>query len=120
MKLGTSVKCKGYLKKVKTHHIVPCFEDLENDQYYLHFGGKIIDEDFSQTIMEFKPLDFEGIIVQIKDVATERYFYLGENEWSGKEYMSIQGDKCVKCYRVYFRLGGSRLVPINECELNNI
>jgi len=116
MKLGTKVKCKGYLKKVKTHHVIPYFSDPNKDENCL-IDGVEIEEDITQITKEYIECEFEGIVVAIKDVSTERYFELGENEWTGKPYMRIHQEGGVKCYQVFFRMGGSRLVPIDKCEV---
>lgn len=116
MKLGTKVKCNGYLKKVNTHHVIPYFADPSKDDICL-IDGVEIEEDITQTTKKYIDYEFEGIVVAKKDVATQRYFELGENEWTGEPYMIIHQEAVVKCYQVFFRMGGSRLVPINKCEV---
>lgn len=123
MKLGTKVKCKGYLKKVNTHHVIPWFdkdkqvEDFTDfDLHHCDTNDLIIEEDYSQITKEVIKCKFEGIIVARKEVAMERYFVICDNPYTGTEFMRILDDKIISCYQVFFRMGGSRLVPIEMCE----
>lgn len=126
MKLGTKVKCKGYLKKVNTHHVIPWFDKdkpikelTEFDLYHDSEHDKIIEEDYSQIIKEIIKCDFEGVVVAKKEVAMERYFSIDTHPYTDEDFMRILNDKIIDCYQVFFRMGGSRLVPVDMCEVSN-
>jgi len=138
MKLGTKVKCNGYLKKVDTKHV-----DLESNRKNVIGDDKLtkemcellnITEDWSdntifiedevyQYIKIIKMRNFEGIIVANKRVTTTRWYETVDESYgySREDKPGIKVTHCdyVDCYQVFFRMGGSRLVPIELCEVKN-
>lgn len=143
MKLGTKVKCTGYLKKVKTKHVefesdrkkYRTTEDLIEEFESMAFSGVIdssersnflaihevifIDDSCEQLHKELKCIDFEGVVVAKKSIATKRSYEIVENEYAFKIESGIKVTHCnyIDCYQVFFRMGGSRLVPVEMCEV---
>lgn len=145
MKLGTKVKCKGYLKKVETKHVAleserskfktayelkQEFKDMalwgvDKEFSYEAFMdvNEVLfvdcDDDLCQTTKDIIPCKFEGIIVARKRVPTKRWFSIIEQEYGHKIETQIfkEESNYVDCYQVFFRIGGSRLVPVKMCEV---
>jgi len=118
MKLGTKVKCSGYLYKVKTQHVESAYRE-EPTEHFKFMGGIRIEEDMSQEVRKVEKCDFEGIVVAKKFVYKSRYYELCSRHWEDEDYENIRVSGCdyVDCYQVFFRMGGSRLVPIELCEV---
>jgi len=140
MKLGTKVKCKGYLKKVDTKHVALESEKadynidtddinkmmaaLEINHFCTNNDVIFIEDEVSQDIKQVIQCDFSGVVVAKKLVATSRWYSVVDHEY--RSYSSAPGidsgievAHCnyIDCYQVFFRMGGSRLVPIDMCEV---
>lgn len=113
MKLGTKVKCKGYYSKLTTAHVVT----EENKRKPHHYNDVLVikDEPIEQDLYKLIEKEFEGIVVSRKNIYISRTYE--------ECYVWCKGDVSVfthdrkECYQVFFRMGGSRLVPINMCEV---
>lgn len=118
MNLGQKVICDCYFKKVSTEHVVVSGEDHEFDQYYVHCGDVEIDDCITQKTKELTNcIPFTGIVVAVKKVPTERFYDVCENGYTGRKYLNISNESYVECCLVYFRMNGSRLVPIERCKM---
>lgn len=127
-KLGTRVICKGYLKKLPQRYVVPELTEEELAKADKHtkelyaYGNPIILES-SNSIYQPKYTsvesdEFEGIIVDRRIISLGRVF---ENDyddlWTGKNRIIVSDCKgSIACYKVYYRLGKSRLVPCFMAE----
>lgn len=134
MKLGQKVECNGYLKKIKGLDYIYAtkkhFEKenikangmLEEPKFYLD------DEcEYKQKTMEIKYKHFKGIAVAHIYVSTENLYTLAEREifdpitygfvdYEIKDECKVEKINYIECYRVYYSMGKSRLVPINLVE----
>lgn len=120
MKLGTKVKCSGYLKKVKTKHVESAYaENLSNEA--MHMPYIEIEDEIYQPVKEVVKKEFEGIVVAKKCVNLYRCYEICDSGYQTYDGASICVSGCdyIDCYQVFFRMGGSRLVPIEMCEVTN-
>lgn len=144
-KLGQKVKCSGYLIKAKdgvhlykkgdkyiAYADIP--KDIETDTdrrivselkglfdndyepncYYLNCGEWV-----DKKYYDIKDFSFNGIIVDKKKVIVKGIIGIdyGTTYGGGEyEYFYKQPTEIIECYKVYYAMGKSRLVPINKAE----
>lgn len=134
MKLGQKVMCNSYLKKIKGLNYIYAtkkhFEKenikangmLEKPKFYLDDEGE-----YKQRTMEIKHKDFKGIIVAHIFVSTENLYTLAEREIFDpitygfvdceiKDECKVEKINYIECYKVYYSMNKSRLVPIDSVE----
>ena len=76
--------------------------------------------DLEKTYYERKDKRFNGVIVGIKDIVTEGYLGVDtEYDFRGCEYQRVfkEAKTTVKCALVYYAMGKSRLVPLDDLSL---
>lgn len=137
MKLGTKVRCKGYIvKKTNIEYVYANKKHFEKDmgifaydeetKFYIEDLGEYI-----QKITEIKNKEFTGIVVGITPVATEYYYtqverdifdpvIYGYVDTQPLDQVKVEKTGYIGCYKVYYAMGKSRLVPIHLVEeVNN-
>ena len=74
-----------------------------------------------KTLRELKEKNFSGVVVDIKDVVTEEYLSVDTvcddyGVYYSDEYHVIRkrSKTVIKCAKVYYALGKSRLVPLDK------
>jgi len=145
MKLGTKVKCNGYLVKLKTKHVAMMSEKneyLSKEELLDRFEQETLtgiitvkeykdyldntevlfvdyDEPVSQVLYMTTPKEFQGMVVSKKRIPTIRWFEIIDHECNHEIKSSILKENAnyIDCYQVFFRMGGSRLVPVELCEV---
>ena len=90
MKLGQRVKCRGYVKKTRIKEL---YGKEENKEY---------------KVKEIIKEEFNGIAVEKKKINLGAYVHV----WG-----FIKKCDYIDCYKVYYALGKSRLVPCDLCEV---
>lgn len=116
MKLGQKVKCKGYLKKNKLKYAV-----LKKD-YDENFTDNIICLDFDDVVTLHQEIysvvseDFRGVLVGTRNVYILMDLEIEENYFNGKEFIKCTKYEPIKCAKVYYAMGKSRLVPLELVE----
>lgn len=134
MKLGQKVKCKGYIvKKTNIEYVyankkhfkkdMGIFgDDVEEPKFYIEDLGE-----YTQKITEIKNKKFTGIVVGITPVATEYYYTQVEKDFFDPitygyvdtqpiDQVKVEKAGYIGCYKVYYAMGKSRLVPIDLVE----
>lgn len=134
IKLGTKVKCKGYIVKKKNieyvyankKHFLKDVDIMEHDfeepKFYVEDLGEYI-----QKITEIKNKKFTGIVVGITKVATEYYYTQAEKNifdpiiygyigYQLLDQVNVEKTGYINCYKVYYAMGKSRLVPVSLLE----
>lgn len=134
IKLGTKVKCKGYIVKKKHIEYVyankkhfkkdmgSLFSDVKEPKIYVEDLGE-----YTQKITEIKNKEFTGIVVGITKVATEYYYTQVEKDILSNitygcvdtqplDQVKVEKTGYIDCYKVYYAMGKSRLVPVNLLE----
>ena len=135
MKLGTKVKCKGYFKKVDTKHVAleSSRKNIINDNDIckllnitedLSDNTIFIEDEVSQDIKTIVFKEFEGVVVAKKSIALARWYEVvdesyGYGDVNVKSGIKVTHHRYTDCYQVFFRMGGSRLVPIEMCEVDH-
>ena len=73
----------------------------------------------SQEVRKLEKCEFEGIVVAKKSIYKSRYYELCNSAWMSYDMKNVKVSGCdyVDCYQVFFRMGGSRLVPVELCEV---
>lgn len=121
MELRQTLQCYGYLKTIKSKYVVA------NQQYFAQLGYYTKEEDYifldelgevTQKTKEFVEKLFKGIIIGKKSVSTETWCSVAFDH-NGNNIDSVQSIKqgFVECYHVAFRMGGTRLVPVENVEI---
>lgn len=131
MKLGQKVKCSGYLKKQKKRYCLPAESILTKEQLeiasvcnpiYLKLMDEIEQENYKVIFCE-ENKEFEGIIVGKQNINLYTHYVCDsyDNGNITKYYIqSFLAKECaIPCYKVYYRLGKSRLVPVNMVEVED-
>lgn len=131
IKLGTKVKCKGYIvKKTNIEYVyankkhfkkdIGIFgDDVEEPKFYIEDLGE-----YTQKITEIKNKEFTGIVVGITPVATEYYYTQVEKDifdpitygyvdTQPLDQVKVEKSGYIGCYKVYYAMGKSRLVPVS-------
>lgn len=129
MKLGQKVKCKGYLKK--TGNFICKTNDLPKDLYSTVTNGNFEIENYVARVnghvkrlnfdeevktKEIVQKEFSGIIVGKKET-TLSICVTVEYGYDGSEHERIWKCDFSYCYKVYYALGKSRLVPCDMVEV---
>ena len=139
MKLGTEVKCNGYLKKLPIKWVMPIegldkfiskfkphYALVENEDYILM---KDDEPCYTQPTKGFVLKDFKGIIVAKKNISTSNYYeYPSRGTYHPVSLgyipldddlteLSVGKDDYIICYQVFYAMSKSRLVPVGECEV---
>ena len=98
----------------------------EEPKFYIEDLGEYI-----QKITEIKNKEFTGIVVGITPVATEYYYTQVERDifdpvtygyvdTQPLDQVKVEKTGYIGCYKVYYAMGKSRLVPIHLVEeVNN-
>lgn len=135
MQLGQKVKCSGYLKKQRKRYCLPSFSQFENfseeqkqivmyaDPIFIEVCDCVEQENYKVIFCE-ENKEFEGIVVGIKKVNLFIYYACDTHDDSfgdSKDYIYTFAKKenAISCYKVFYALGKSRLVPINMVEVIN-
>ncbi len=136
MKLGQKVKCSGYLKKIKGLDYIYANKihfDRENkiNDYMLDepriYLENIDDGEYKQKTMELIHKEFRAVAVEKKTVSTENFYsqvtesiydpvtfgYIDERLL---DKVKVEKINYIECYKVYYAMGKSRLVPIDLVE----
>lgn len=134
MNLGTKVKCNGYVVKKQNIEYVYAnkkhfkramgvfFSDSEEPKFYIEDLGE-----YTQKITEIKKKKFSGIVVGIYPVATEYYYTQPERDifdpvtygyvdTQPLDQVKVEKTGYIGCYKVYYAMGKSRLVPVDLIE----
>jgi hypothetical protein len=142
MKLGNEVICNAHLKKVKIKYVVAEENEkkwIEENTHFNDFAPKrnqefillnTENEYLYQTTKEVIAKEFKGIVVAKKNISTKNYyefaqFPIYDSESLGfidmeTDYMQVRvsKDEYVECYQVFYGMGKSRLVPIENIILD--
>lgn len=134
IKLGTKVKCKGYIVKKKNIEYIYANkrhfkkdmgifgDDIEEPKFYIEDLGE-----YTQKITEIKNKEFVGIVVGITSIATKYYYTQVEKDifdpiTYGYVYtqlldqVKVEKSGYIDCFKVYYAMGKSRFVPVNLLE----
>lgn len=138
MKLGEWANCTAYLKPVHDGVFIEKIEgkltESGEDVYVLHPKVEKQDSfeaeeilspcegayDLEKTYYERKEKRFKGVIVGIKDIVTEGYLGVDtDTDFRGCEHKHVfkEAKTTIKCALVFFSMGRSRLVPLDDLNL---
>lgn len=126
--LGKQVICYVYLKKRKGLYYVFANEKsyrrgytgelLDDPKAYIMYNNESIGQRRYEFI-ECKP--FKGIIVAKLNFPVSYRYDVVENRFTGDpiDEVRVTRDEYIECYKVYYGLNRSRIVPVKYCELIN-
>lgn len=126
--LGTKVKCNSYLKKTKKVYVYANEQHIRDaykehaDEYMMTLGENIhileSDENYIQDTFEETETTFEGIIIGKKNVSTATSSEVATDFFDEPlDQVRVTKINYRLCYHVAYRMGGTRLVPIERTEL---
>lgn len=94
------------------------FKDKEAEEILSPCEGAY---DLEKTYYERKVKRFKGVIVGIKDIVTEGYLGVDTvTDFIGREHQLVfkEAKTTVKCALVFFSMGKSRLVPLDDLVID--
>lgn len=132
-KFGDKAKCKGYIFKKRVEYIYATKKHFDKENKEANF---ILDEpsfyldDLEEYYQETKKIiekEFIGVVVGKAKVSMKNHYTLAERDIFDPEtlgYIDTEiKDECkvekidyIDCYKVYYAMGKSRLVPITKIE----
>lgn len=138
---GKNIICNSYLAKLKKIKYVFANENHFHNYLKTHpeaedyFEAEVSitlndDGEFEQKTFEIKKCKpFKAIIVgkvkfsmaNLYEQAQQDIFDPYTYGWAGSEYLDavkVTKTDYIDCYKVYYGLNHSRIVPIEDCELN--
>ena len=133
LKLGDKVKCHGYISKKNTEYIYATKKHFDKQNKEANF---ILDEpdfylddigEYYQETKEIKEKEFTGIVVGKTKVSMKNYYKLAERDIFDsvtlgyvdteiKDECKVEKIDYIDCFKVYYAMGKSRLVPITKIE----
>ena len=133
LKLGDKVKCKGYVSKKNIEYIYATKKhfDKQNKEsnFILDEPNFYIDdvEEYYQETKEIIEKEFTGIVVGKTKVSMRNYYTLAEINIFGpvtlgyvdteiKDECNVKKVDYIDCFKVYYAMGKSRLVPSAKIE----
>ena len=133
LKLGDKVQCKGYIVKKHIEYIYATKKQfdkenkeanftLDNPNFYLDNF-----EDYYQETKKIIEKEFAGIVVGKTKVSMKNYYTLAERDIFDpvtlgyvdteiKDECKVEKIDYIDCFKVYYAMGKSRLVPITKIE----
>lgn len=132
-KLGDKVKCQGYISKKNTEYIYATKKNFDKENKEAHFTLEepkfYLDdvEEYYQETMETKEKEFTGIVVGKTKVSMKNYYALAERhifdpvtlgyvDTEIKDECNVKKIDYIDCFKVYYAMGKSRLVPSFKIE----
>lgn len=132
-KLGDKVKCQGYISKKNTEYIYATKKHFDKENKEAHFTLEepkfYLDdvEEYYQETMEIKEKEFTGIVVGKTKVSMKNYYALAERhifdpvtlgyvDTEIKDECNVKKIDYIDCFKVYYAMGKSRLVPSFKIE----
>lgn len=132
-KLGDKVKCHGYISKKNTEYIYATKKHFDKQNKEANF---ILDEpdfylddigEYYQETKEIKEKEFTGIVVGKAKVFMKNFYTLAEINIFGpvtlgyvdteiKDECNVKKVDYIDCFKVYYAMGKSRLVPSAKIE----
>lgn len=128
IKLGTKVKCLGYLEKQKIKYVFATRKQFEDSGSYrehcliLEVEAEEGNIPIDQEVYKFKEIEFEGYVIGRRSIPT-CYSYdfpdmqIGLGEWT-TNYDKVYCEKyCYEdCYIVAYRMNCKRFVPVEKVK----
>lgn len=132
-KLGDKVNCKGYISEKHLEYIYATKKhfDKENENvgFILEEPKFYLDdvEEYYQETKEIKEKEFTGIVVGKTKVSMKNYYALAERhifdpvtlgyvDTEIKDECNVKKIDYIDCFKVYYAMGKSRLVPSFKIE----
>lgn len=133
LKLGDKVKCKGYISKKNMKYIYATKKHFDKQNKEANF---ILDEpdfylddvdEYYQETKEIIEKEFTGIVVGKAKVSMKNYYTLAERDifdpvtlgYVDTEFIDeckVEKIDYIDCFKVYYAMGKSRLVPSTKIE----